>query len=103
MRGLILAALAALAAGACEAPPQGETAARSEGAYRRGAAGQGEETYRLVHAIGNTESEVARGLSQGECRRRRDEMKEVATALGTYNEPAGRGSITCLPESFFAD
>ena len=62
-----------------------------------------EEKYRLVHAIGNTERVAARGLSQSECHRRRDELKDVATALGTYNEATGYGSITCLPESFFSD
>lgn len=59
------------------------------------------ETYRLIHAIGNDENEVDRGLSKSECHRRRDDLKKTATALGTYNEATGHGSITCLPESFF--
>jgi len=53
------------------------------------------ETFRLVHAIGNTEKESARGLSKSECEWRRDEKKQVAAALGVG------GSITCLPESLF--
>lgn len=57
------------------------------------------ETYRLIQAIGNTEQEVARGLPLYECQIRRDELKEIATGLGTYNEAVGYGSITCLPES----
>lgn len=59
------------------------------------------ETYRLIHAIGNTEQEIARGLSRPECQVRRDELKETATALGTYNDATGQGSITCLPERIF--
>lgn len=60
-----------------------------------------EETYRLVHAIGNTENVAGRNLSKGECESRKAELKSVATALGTYNEAAGHGSITCLPESIY--
>ena len=63
--------------------------------------GRPAETYRLIHAIGNTEREVDRGLSRTECERRRDDLKDVATALGAHNEETGRGSITCLPESVF--
>lgn len=63
--------------------------------------GQPKETYRLVHAIGNDETFVARGLQEYECRMQRDELKEVATALGTYNETTGHGSITCQPESSY--
>lgn len=63
--------------------------------------GQAAETYRLVHAIDNTEREVARGLSKFDCQIQRDEFKETATALGTYSEATGYGSITCLPESTF--
>ena len=59
------------------------------------------ETYRLVHAIGNTENVSARNLSKAECETRKSELKSVATALGTYNEATGHGSITCLPESDF--
>ena len=59
------------------------------------------ETYRLIHAIGNTEREVARGLSKGECTIRERELIATAEALGTHNEKLGVGSITCLPESIF--
>jgi len=59
------------------------------------------ETYRLIHAIGNNENEAARGLSKAECDRRKQDLKVVATSLGTYNESTGYGSITCLPESSF--
>lgn len=59
------------------------------------------ETYRLIHAIGNTEREVARGLSKGECTIRKRELIATAEALGTHNEKLGVGSITCLPESIF--
>lgn len=61
------------------------------------------ETYRLVHAIGNEEHVSAKGLSKSECEARKNELKAVATAVGTYNEQTGRGSITCLPESLFND
>lgn len=61
------------------------------------------ETYRLIHAIGNDEKEVARDLSKDECEARKKEHKVVATALGTFNEGTGYGSITCLPESLFED
>lgn len=53
------------------------------------------ETYRLVHAIGDTERINAVGLSKSECEMRRDDAKIVAVSIG-----AG-GSITCLPESLF--
>lgn len=59
------------------------------------------ETYRLVHAIGNVENESARGLSKAECERRKTDLKQVASAMGTYDEASGYGSITCLPESTF--
>ena len=71
------------------------------GFYMLGSGGQPKETYRLVHAIGNTERVVARGLSRSDCQIRRDQLKATATALGTYNEATGHGSITCLPESIF--
>ncbi len=61
------------------------------------------ETYRLIHAIGNTEREVARDLSKDECRVRKQELIEVAEALGIHNERLGIGSITCLPESLLSD
>lgn len=59
------------------------------------------ESYRLMHAIGNSENESARGLTKRECDSRKAELKAVAEALGTYNEGTGFGSITCLPESTF--
>ncbi|MBX3504458.1 MAG: hypothetical protein KF895_03190 [Parvibaculum sp.] len=61
------------------------------------------ETYRLIHAIGNDEKEIARGLSKPECEARKREYKTVADALGAYDEAAGYGSITCLPESLFRE
>ena len=61
------------------------------------------ETYRLVHAIGNTEHISAKGISKPECEARKRELKIVAEALGTYNERLGIGSITCLPDSLFDD
>lgn len=61
------------------------------------------ETYRLIFAIGNEESEIEGWLSEDECHERRDELKATADALGAYNEAAGFGSITCLPESLFED
>lgn len=61
------------------------------------------ETYRLVFALGNTERIVSKGLDKQECEKQKAELKIVATSLGTYNEAAGIGSITCLPESFFAN
>lgn len=61
------------------------------------------ETYRLIHALGNSEREVARGLSKGECTVRKRELIATAEALGTHNEKLGIGSITCLPESVFDD
>ena len=59
------------------------------------------ETYVLVQAIGNTEKVSAKGLSKPECESRKAELKKAATALETFNESAGYGSITCLPESDF--
>ncbi len=59
------------------------------------------DTYRLVHAIGNTENVVARDLSKSECEAQKSELKQVASALGTYNETTGHGSITCLSEQYF--
>jgi len=61
------------------------------------------ETYRLVYALGNDETIIARGLSKPECERRKKDNKVVAEALGIYNERLGIGSITCLPESLFND
>jgi hypothetical protein len=59
------------------------------------------ETYRLVYALGNDETVVAKGMTKAECETRKVEFKAVAEKLGTYNEAAGFGSITCLPDSFF--
>lgn len=61
------------------------------------------ETYRLIHAIGNTEHVAARDLSKGECEEQKKELKVVAEVMGTYNESTGSGSTTCLPESIFED
>lgn len=55
------------------------------------------ETYRVVHAIGNSERYIATELSERECRRRREEHKVIVKSLGTG------GSVTCLPESIFRD
>lgn len=68
-----------------------------------GAATASTESYRLVHAIGNDETVVARGLSKSECQRRKRDNIAVAEALGIHSERLGVGSITCLPESFFLD
>ncbi|MDX3929255.1 MAG: hypothetical protein QHC90_26070 [Shinella sp.] len=59
------------------------------------------ETFRLIHAIGNTEQEAARDLSRHECEERKRQLKAAGEAVGTYNEKLGIGSITCLPESDF--
>jgi len=64
---------------------------------------QAAETYRLMHTIGNDESEVARGLSKAECDARKRERIDVSEALGIHNERLGVGSIACLPESFFVE
>ena len=61
------------------------------------------ETYRLVQALGNSERVSAKGLSKRECESRKRELKEVAAALGTFDEQTGYGSITCLPDSLFTD
>jgi hypothetical protein len=61
------------------------------------------ETYRLVQSIGNEERETARNLSKADCERQKNELQAVGEAVGAYNERLGRGAITCLPESFFAD
>lgn len=54
------------------------------------------DTYRLVHARGNSENIIARGLSRPECESRKREFESVASGLGM-----GQGSVTCLPESLF--
>lgn len=56
-----------------------------------------DETYRLVHAIGQTEKILAKGLGKSECRRLRDERRKIVALLGVG------GSVTCLPESIFTD
>lgn len=61
------------------------------------------ETYRLIHAIGNAESIIARGLSRSACEAQKREHIAVAESLGVHNEKTGYGSIVCLPESSFAD
>lgn len=55
------------------------------------------ETYRLVHAIGNEERVIAKGMTKRGCEARKREHIAVAGALG-----AG-GTTTCLPDSFFND
>lgn len=55
------------------------------------------ETFRLVHAVGNSERVVAKDLSREECEARKRQQKQVADALGVG------GSVTCLPESLFND
>ncbi len=85
-KGLIfVAALAAALVSGCGNPQTQEPA----------------DTYRLVHAIGNTENIVARDLSKSDCEIQKSELKQVASALGAYNEATGHGSITCLPERYF--
>lgn len=59
------------------------------------------ETYRLIHALGNSEKEVARGLKKNECAERKRELIGTAEAVGVHSERLGIGSITCLPESLF--
>ncbi len=61
------------------------------------------ETYRLIHAMGNAEYEVARDLSKDRCEDQKKELKVTAEKLGSYSERLGIGSITCLPESIFED
>lgn len=63
----------------------------------RSSSNRNAETYRLVHAIGNTERVNATGLSKSECEMRRDDAKIVAVSIGDG------GSITCLPESLFSN
>jgi len=60
-----------------------------------------EGSYWLVHAIGNAEKVIARGLSKSECEARKVENIKVAEALGVHDESQGIGSITCLPASLF--
>ncbi|MEX4006944.1 hypothetical protein [Neoaquamicrobium sediminum] len=67
------------------------------------AAADSGETYRLVHAIGNDETVVAKDLTHGECQIRKQDNIAIAEALGIHSERLGIGSITCLPESLFDD
>lgn len=55
-----------------------------------------EESFRLVHAIGNNERILARGLSKSECERRKLEHEAITAILSG-------GSVACLPESVFRD
>jgi hypothetical protein len=59
------------------------------------------ESYWLVHAIGNAEKVVAKGLTLSECKSRKTEYTKAAEALGVHSESQGIGSITCLPASDF--
>lgn len=52
-------------------------------------------TYRLVHAIGNTERYIGFGLDSRECAAERDERRRVSAAIGVG------GSFTCLPDRIF--
>lgn len=61
------------------------------------------ETFRLVHAVGDAERVVERGLSEEECKARKREHVAVSEGLGIHSQHKGIGSITCLPESVFAD
>lgn len=56
---------------------------------------QPEETYRLVHAIGNDETILARDLKKYECQREKKERAIIVATMGVG------GSVTCLPESLF--
>lgn len=55
------------------------------------------ETYRLVHAIGNTERVNGKGMTKTECETRKKELKTIVAAMGVG------GSVTCLPDSMFND
>lgn len=61
------------------------------------------EEYRLVHAIGNTEHVVEKGLTKAQCEGLKKERIAIAEAMRIHSEKLGIGSITCLPESFFLD
>lgn len=54
------------------------------------------ETYRLVHAIGNDEHFVAKGLSLDDCRLRKSNYVAVNDAVTGLP-----GSVTCQPESLY--
>lgn len=56
------------------------------------------ETYRLIHALGDTE-EIEYGLSKTECEERKRWLKLAGEKLGTYSETLGIGSIVCIPDS----
>ncbi|MBP0439583.1 hypothetical protein [Tianweitania sediminis] len=53
------------------------------------------ETYRLIHAIGNSETLIAKGLSKNECARMKQERLKIIALTGVG------GSVSCLPESVF--
>ena len=59
------------------------------------------ETYRLIHAMGNDEQELARDLSRTDCESMKDDRIGLSAALGIHSETLGIGSISCLPESVF--
>lgn len=61
------------------------------------------ETYRLVHAIGNSEKIVADGMSKMDCAARKKDDIAIAEALGIHSKKLGIGSIVCLPENVFDD
>ena len=61
------------------------------------------ETFRLVHAIGNEERVIAKGMSKRDCEAKKREHIAVAEAIGVHSERFGIGSITCLPDSLFED
>ncbi|HEU4985392.1 MAG TPA: hypothetical protein VFT58_07100 [Nitrososphaera sp.] len=50
------------------------------------------QTFSLVHAIGNKERVSARGLSESECKKRKEYLAVSAAMVGG-------GSVTCLPDS----
>lgn len=46
------------------------------------------ETYRLIHAIGNSEKELGRDLTKSECERRKSEAKRLAKRSGRTTKNA---------------
>lgn len=59
------------------------------------------KTFSLIHTLGNTENVSATGLSQGECERRKADLKIVGQSLGSYDEKTRYGSIVCLSEPLY--
>jgi len=59
------------------------------------------ETYRLIHAIGNSEKVLAKGHSKRDFEPMKTDRIAIAEALGIHSERLGTGSITCLHESLF--